>query len=128
MHTLPTMGHRRSQLQTQVVAVNVGWIHEGNWLGYSLVDFGAPAATQFVVRVASGAENGIDGDINVILDSPTSATPICSLHISNTGGWQSWKTISGNVSSVTGTHSVYLVFTSNQDSDFVNVNWFTFSN
>lgn len=30
------------------------------------------------------------------------------------------------MSSVTGTHNVYLTFTSGQSADFVNVNWFTF--
>ena len=107
---------------------NVGWIHSGNWLGYSLVDFGTIAATRFVARVASGAQNGAIGAMKVVLDSPTGAMSICSIHISNTGGWQSWTTISSNVSSVTRTHSVYLVFTTDQDYNLVNINWFTFSN
>ncbi|OAQ57864.1 alpha-L-fucosidase [Pochonia chlamydosporia 170] len=104
---------------------NVGWIHRGNWLGYRGIDFSDGGATQFSARVASGARSG-GGTIQVALDSPTS-TPICSLSVSNTGGWQSWKTISANVSAITGTHTVYLTFMSDQASDFVNVNWFTFS-
>jgi hypothetical protein len=31
------------------------------------------------------------------------------------------------MSATTGTHAVYLVFTSSQAADFVNINWFTFS-
>jgi hypothetical protein len=31
------------------------------------------------------------------------------------------------MSTVTGTHTVYLKFVSGQPADFVNVNWFTFS-
>ncbi|OAQ58196.1 glycoside hydrolase family 29 protein [Pochonia chlamydosporia 170] len=105
---------------------NVGWIHNGNWLGFRQVDFGGNGATRFTVRVASGASSGIKGVIHVALDSPTS-TPICSLAVSNTGGWQSWKSISAGLNTVTGVHAVYLTFTSDQAADFVNVNWFKFS-
>ncbi|HCT76875.1 MAG TPA: 1,3-beta-glucanase, partial [Micromonosporaceae bacterium] len=41
--------------------------------------------------------------------------------IANTGGWQSWRTVPGNVGGVTGTHTVYLTFNSGQPADFVNV-------
>ena len=52
---------------------------------------------------------------------PSAASPL-----GNTGGWQSWRTIPANISGVTGTHDVYLTFTSGQPADFVNVNWFNF--
>lgn len=42
------------------------------------------------------------------------------------GGWQSWRSIPANISAATGTHDVYLTFTSGQPADFVNLNWFTF--
>ena len=106
---------------------NVGWIHNGEWLGYSNVDFGSgPGATQFIARVASGAATGISGLLQVALDSPT-ATPVGSFAISNTGGWQDWTTVPANISTVTGIHTVYLTFASGQPADFVNVHWFYFS-
>jgi hypothetical protein len=105
---------------------NVGWIHNGNWLGYSNIDFGSKGATQFLARVASGAATGISGLVKVALDSPNAA-PVGSFSIANTGGWQTWTTIPTNISSVTGTHTVYLVFTSGQPADFVNIHWFTFT-
>jgi hypothetical protein len=46
--------------------------------------------------------------------------------IGNTGGWQTWRSVPGNVSAVTGTRTVYLTFNSGQPNDFVNVNWFVF--
>jgi hypothetical protein len=61
----------------------------------------------------------------VRLDSPT-APPIGGFAVANTGGWQAWRSVPGNVSAVTGVHTVYLTFASGQPSDFVNVNWFTF--
>ena len=104
---------------------NVGWIHNGEWLGYRDIDFGSQGATQFIARVASGAADGVSGLVQVALDSPN-ATPVGSFAVANTGGWQSWTTIPANISSVTGTHTVYLTFASGQPADFVNVHWFTF--
>jgi hypothetical protein len=75
--------------------------------------------------VASGAASGVSGLVEVRLDSRSNA-PIGSFAVGNTGGWQSWRTVPANISDVTGTHDVYLTFTSGQPSDFVNVNWFTF--
>jgi hypothetical protein len=104
---------------------DVGWIANGDWLQFNNVNFGATAATQFSARVASGAAGGVSGLVEVRLDSRSNA-PIGSFAIANTGGWQSWRTVPANISGVTGTHTVYLTFTSGQPADFVNVNWFTF--
>ncbi|MFH9127148.1 glycoside hydrolase family 16 protein [Streptomyces griseoaurantiacus] len=104
---------------------NIGALANGDWALYKGVKFGSSAAHQFQARVASGAGAGVSGLVEVRLDS-RSAAPIGSFALSNTGGWQSWRTIPANISGVTGTHDVYLTFTSGQPSDFVNVNWFTF--
>jgi hypothetical protein len=105
---------------------DVGWIANGDWLAYAGVDFGSAGATQFIARVASGAASGVSGLVQVALDSPTAA-PVGSFAIADTGGWQSWRTVPANISRVTGVHTVYLVFSSGQPADFVNVHWFTFS-
>ncbi|HEY9523719.1 MAG TPA: glycoside hydrolase family 16 protein [Thermopolyspora sp.] len=105
---------------------DVGWIANGDWLRYDNVNFGSTAATQFRARVASGAAGGVSGLIQVRLDSLTAA-PIGDFAVANTGGWQTWTTIPANISGVTGTHTVYLTFSSGQPADFVNINWFTFS-
>jgi hypothetical protein len=89
------------------------------------VNFGSTGATQFVARVASGAGSAVSGLVEVRIDSRTNA-PVGSFSIANTGGWQSWRTVPANISRVTGTHDVYLTFTSGQSQDFVNVNWFNF--
>jgi Beta-1,3-glucanase/Carbohydrate binding module (family 6) len=104
---------------------DVGYIANGCWLGYSGVQFGTGGATQFQARVASGAAAGVSGLVQVAIDSPTAA-PVGSFAIGSTGGWQTWETVPANISKVTGTHTVYLVFSSGQPADFVNVNWFTF--
>jgi beta-glucanase (GH16 family) len=104
----------------------VGWIANGDWLRFNGVDFSSSAARQFSARVASGAAGGVSGLVEVRLDSRSNA-PIGSFAVANTGGWESWRTIPANISGVTGTHDVYLTFTSGQPADFVNVDWFTFA-
>jgi carbohydrate binding protein with CBM6 domain len=105
---------------------DVGWLANGDWAEYDNVAFSSAAATQFKARVASGAASGVSGLVEVRLDS-RSSSPVGSFAVANTGGWQSWTTIPANISGVTGTHTVYLTFTSGQPADFVNVNWFTFT-
>lgn len=104
---------------------DIGSLANGDWALYKGVNFGSTAATQFYGRIASGAASGVSGLVEVRLDSLTS-TPIGSFAVGNTGGWQSWRTVPANISGVTGTHDVYLTFTSGQPADFVNVNWFDF--
>jgi beta-glucanase (GH16 family) len=104
---------------------NLMQIGNGDWALYRGIDFGSTPATQFVARVASGAAGGISGLVEVRLDSRSNA-PVGSFAIGNTGGWQTWRTVPANMSAVTGTHDVYLTFTSGQPADYVNLNWFTF--
>jgi hypothetical protein len=106
--------------------VDITSISNGCWLAYEGVDFGSARATQFIARVASGAPAGVSGLVEVALDSPT-ATPLGSFAIASTGGWQDWRTVPANITTVTGTHTVYLVFSSGQPADFVNLHWFTFA-
>ncbi|SNR29500.1 carbohydrate-binding protein [Actinoplanes regularis] len=104
---------------------DVAYIANGDWLQFNNVNFGTGGVKDFVARVASGAASGVSGLVEVRLDS-RSNTPIGSFALGSTGGWQTWTSIPGNVSSVTGTHTVYLTFTSGQPADFVNVNWIQF--
>jgi hypothetical protein len=104
---------------------DISSIANGDWVLYQNVAFGSTLATQFYGRAASGAADGISGLVEVRLDSLTSA-PIGSFAIASTGGWQSWRTVPANISGVTGTHNVYVTFTSGQPANYVNVNWFSF--
>jgi hypothetical protein len=80
----------------------------------------------FAARIASGAATGIGGSVQLVLDNIGSA-PLATFSAASTGGWQSWKTVTVNMTrNVTGTHKVFLRFVSGQPADFVNVNWFTF--
>jgi hypothetical protein len=106
---------------------NIGWIANGDWVAFNNVDFHSTGMGSVSIRVASGAPAGISGLVQVTMDSPDAA-PIASFSVSNTGGWQSWVTVTGALNTrVSGTHTVYLMFASRQQQDFVNVNWFNFS-
>ncbi|MBW6438888.1 carbohydrate-binding protein [Actinoplanes hulinensis] len=104
---------------------NVSYVANGDWLQFNNVNFGTGGVKDFVGRVASGAGTAVSGLVEVRLDSRSNA-PIGSFALANTGGWQTWTSVPANVSNVTGSHTVYLTFTSGQPADFVNVNWIQF--
>ncbi len=105
---------------------HLGFLAHGDWAGYRGVDFGREPATQFQVRVASGAPQGVSGLIEVRLDAP-GLPPVGTIAVAGTGGWQNWVTVPGNLAPVTGVHDVYLTFASGQPEEFVNVRWLRFT-
>lgn len=106
--------------------MNVAYISASSWLAYESVEFGTQTATQFAIRIASGVKPGDTGHVEVRLDSIANA-PICTVPVASTGGWQTWVTETAAMASgVTGTHTVYLTFSSSQPNNFVNLRWFSF--
>lgn len=73
------------------------------------------------------AAGGVSGLVEVVLDNPSNA-PIGSFAVANTGGWASWRTIPANITKVTGTHNVYLEFSSGAAGDppYVSLHYFSF--
>ena len=104
----------------------VAQLTNGQYLEYPGVNFGS-GSSQFDARVASGAAGGVSGLVEVVLDNPSSA-PVGSFAVGNTGGWNAWKTIPANISEVTGTHTVYLEFSSGASGSppFVSLHYFNF--
>ena len=98
----------------------------GDYLEYSNINFGS-GSSQFDARVASGAAGGVSGLVEVVLDNPSNA-PVGSFSVANTGGWSTWKTIPANISTVTGTHNVYLEFSSSAGGNppYVSLHYFSF--
>ncbi len=93
---------------------------KGNWLKYTNLDFGN-GATSFESRAASSTEGGI---IELHLGS-TSGELIGTCNGTRTAGWQSWTTISCDVTPVSWFNNLYLVFT-NGTSFLMNLNWWQF--
>ena len=111
-----------SGLQTETTSdttggYDLGYISTGAYAFYNNVDFGS-SVTKVNVREASGSSSGATATF--YLDSP-SGTPIATVTLPDTGGWQNWQTVSASVSGASGVHNVYVVFTSG-----ANMNWFQF--
>ncbi|HET7504933.1 MAG TPA: glycoside hydrolase family 3 N-terminal domain-containing protein [Kofleriaceae bacterium] len=103
---------------------NVGFIAPGDWIAFPGMDFGGTSPTRVTTRRASGAT--ATGTVQFRLDSTTGPI-LASFNVSNTGGWQSWGSVTSNLSSsVTGVHTVFVTFTGS-GGDFVNLNWFQFA-
>ena len=104
----------------------VAQLSNGDYLEYPGINFGS-GSSQFDARVASGAAGGVSGLVEVVLDNPAN-TPVGSFAVGNTGGWSTWKTVPANISEVTGTHTVYLEFSSGASGDppFVSLHYFNF--
>jgi hypothetical protein len=77
--------------------------------------------------VASGASPNVSGLVEVVLDTPFNA-PVASFTIANTGGWNSWRTISADMAKVTGIHKIFLEFfsTASGDPPLASLHYFTF--
>jgi hypothetical protein len=107
---------------------DVGWINSASWLEYANVNFGS-GYSQIVARNASAVAGTGIGTIQFRLDSLT-ATPFATVTVNGTGGWQDWVTSPAAADSPvpTGTHNLYVTFTTSTGGNFVNVNWFELSN
>jgi len=99
---------------------NVGYIENGDYIAFVNVNF-ANAASSFKARVASGTSGG---SIELRLDSST-GTLIGTCPVAGTGDWQTWATVTCDVSGVSGSHNLYLVFTG-ASGYLMNFNWFQF--
>ncbi len=104
----------------------VAQLASGDYLEYPGINFGT-GSSQFDARVASGAAGGVSGLVEVVLDNPSNA-PVGSFAVGNTGGWSSWRTVPANITKVTGTHNVYLEFSSGASGDppYVSLHYFNF--
>jgi glucosylceramidase len=104
---------------------DLGYLTSGSWALYNNVDFGSSGSISTVnVRTAS-AGNG--GRATFYLDSMTS-TPMATVTLPVTGGWQTWQTVGGTVTGTSGVHNLYVVFTGGGTTDSIsNVNWFQFN-
>jgi len=87
--------------------MNLSDLNHGDWVKVVGVDFGAKGAKKFNVRVSS-AEQG--GSIELRLGD-VDGKLIGTCKVANTGGWQSWKNASCDVSDATGVQDLYLKFT-----------------
>lgn len=94
-------------------------IHNRDFLQVKAVDFGKGAKT-FEVRAATITK----GKIEIRLDD-LDGTLLGLCDISNTGGWNTWKTFVTDVEKVGGVHDLYLVFRGG-DGEMFNMDYWRF--
>ncbi|MBP1841268.1 carbohydrate-binding protein [Formosa algae] len=99
---------------------NLSYIHNGDWVMYSDVDFGDQALSVS----ASMASPNDGGNIEFRLGS-TTGTLIGTATVGNTGGWQTYETVTANLTAVSGVQDLYLVFTG-EGSSLFNLDYFQF--
>lgn len=96
-------------------------IKPGHWSMYKNLDLtnvssiNAHVATTYDDAKVEVRINASDGILIGIIDVP------------NTGAWQTYKTASAYIEDITGIYDVYLVYTTTENANVCNINWFEFS-
>lgn len=100
----------------------VGWTQAGEWLEYT-VNVVSTGTYSLELRVAS---DGPGGTLHIEVDGTDISGPIT---IPNTGGWQTWQTITRTgIGLIAGTHVLRLAFDVNgATGDVGNVNYLRFT-
>lgn len=104
-------------IETEVCSaggMDLAYIDNGDWIMVEGVDFGSTGPGSFTASVASDKTGGT---IEIRTGSSTGAL-IGTVQVPNTGGFQAWKSVTINVSSVTGVKNVYFAFKGSSASLF----------
>lgn len=99
---------------------NVGYIENGDYIMFRAVDF-EDGAKSFYANVASNYE----GETIELYLNKMSGTPIASIPVPNTGGWQNYTEVAVTIPTITGRGNLYLKFTGG-DSYLLNIDNFVF--
>jgi endoglucanase len=108
-------GIQTEQTQDAGGGQNVGWQDNNDWMDYS-VNVASAGTYTVNFRVASGASGGSFQLRN------SSGTSLATVNFPNTGGWQTWQTISASVTLPAGQQTLR-IYTVNSGGGW-NINWF----
>jgi arabinoxylan arabinofuranohydrolase len=92
--------------------LNLTDLQNGDWVRIVGVDFGSQGAKKFNASVATAGQGG---SIELRLAAPDGKL-LGTCRVENTGGQQTWRTFSCDVSDVTGVQDLYLTFTGGGDA------------
>jgi hypothetical protein len=95
---------------------NVGWIDANDWMSYPAVNI--PSAGTYTVQYRVASANGGG---NIQLERAGGSAVFGSIGVPSTGGWQTWTTISQNVTLPAGSLSFGIKATAGG----FNLNWFS---
>jgi glucosylceramidase len=115
-------GLQTEQTSDAAGGYDLGYISPGAYAVYKNLDFGASVSGVSVREASAG--NG--GTATFYLDN-LAGTPVATVALPVTGGWQSWQTVTATASGASGVHDLYLVFTGGGSTGSIaNLNWFQF--
>ncbi|MCD9015613.1 carbohydrate-binding protein [Fulvivirgaceae bacterium QH1ED-6-2] len=94
---------------------NIGAIETADWLAYNSINIPTSGTYRVEYRVAS-----TNGGGRLSLDLNAGTTVLGAINIPSTGGWQTWTTVSHNVTINAGTYNVGIY----AQAGGWNINWF----
>ena len=102
--------------------VYISDIHNDDFIKVANVDFGA-GAKKFSASVSSAIRGGV---IEIHPDS-IGSTPVASVRVPYTGGWEEWTTVECDVdSSLNGVRDLYFVFKGEKGPKLFNFDFWSF--
>lgn len=102
----------------------IGYIKNNTYIGYDSLTF-ATNINKVNFRVASATAGGT---MQVVVDNLTTGAVVCTATVPGTGAWQTWTTVSADVTGLSGKHKIYIKFTGAVSGYLFNLNWFKFYN
>ena len=108
-------------------AGNLGYIHSGDWVSFSEIDFGEGVSK---LTINSAAQNSQPTIVRIFLDSRTKQTPDLQVSLPATGSWSTYRQTTVNVDSTVfnGRHKVFFAFYFSGNTYGANMDWFRFFN
>jgi len=100
---------------------NIWGLDDGSWVEYEPQDF--TDKNRIAIRLASIGAGAL---VRVCIDS-LDGPEIATLHVPDTGGWQTWSTVSAPISGVSGKHNVFFKFSGRSagpGKGLCNMEWF----
>lgn len=106
---------------------NLGYIHSGDWVSFSEIDFGDGVSK---LTINSAAQNNNPTIVRIYLDSRTKTAPDLQVSLPATGSWSTYqqKTVNVDPTIFNGKHNVFFVFYFTGNTYGANMDWFHFYN
>ena len=107
---------------------NIGWIANGDWVRFDNVNFGSGAGPRLRRPGSRPAPAAASAAWSRCASTASATRRSAASRSATPAAGRPGARCPATSRAVTGTHTVFLTFTSGQPADFVNVNWFHFRN
>ena len=97
--------------------LNVGWVDAGDWMEYEII---IPAAGNYELSYRAASQGGSNPGVSIYLDGAL----VDSTAVPDTGGWQTWETVTGGIVELAA--GDYTLRVSTLSGGF-NLNWLKFT-